>query len=122
MYLCWGIARTRPSIEQVGQPRGWCLHRRDPDQGRPQLRKKNKWTIPATIELNYDIPEGSDAVKEVRNCLEELPPCAGSSATTMAARVRWCDACDEQSGYSDVKNGAGTQGEHLTDQQMSGRS
>ena len=70
MYLCWGIARTRPSIEQVGQPRGWCLHRRDPDQGRPQLRKKNKWTIPATIELNYDIPERSDAVKEVRNCLE----------------------------------------------------
>ena len=60
--------------------------------------------------------EGSPQLSRV------LPPCAGSSATTMAARVRWCDACDEQSGYSDVKNGAGTQGEHLTDQQMSGRS
>jgi sugar phosphate isomerase/epimerase len=35
-----------------------------------QLVKKNKWKIPATIELEYNIPEGSDAVKEVRNCVE----------------------------------------------------
>ena len=31
---------------------------------------KNKWKIPASIELEYDIPEGSDAVKEVRKCVE----------------------------------------------------
>ena len=32
--------------------------------------KKNKWKIPASIELEYDIPEGSDAVKEARKCVE----------------------------------------------------
>jgi len=34
------------------------------------LLKEKKYNIPATIELEYDIPEGSDAVKETRNCLE----------------------------------------------------
>ena len=34
-----------------------------------QLVQKNKWPIPATIELEYEIPEGSDAVKEVSKCL-----------------------------------------------------
>ncbi len=34
-----------------------------------QLVKKNQWPIPATIELEYEIPEGSDAVKEVAKCL-----------------------------------------------------
>ena len=32
--------------------------------------EKNKWTMPGSIELEYEIPEGSDAVKEVANCLE----------------------------------------------------
>lgn len=32
--------------------------------------EKNKWTIPGSIELEYEIPEGSDAVKEVGKCLE----------------------------------------------------
>jgi sugar phosphate isomerase/epimerase len=35
-----------------------------------QMVKKNKWDIPASIELEYNIPEGSDAVKEVRKCVE----------------------------------------------------
>ena len=35
-----------------------------------QMVKKNKWTMPATIELEYQVPEGSDAVKEVAKCLE----------------------------------------------------
>ena len=35
-----------------------------------QTVQKNKWTMPATIELEYAIPEGSDAVKEVAKCLE----------------------------------------------------
>jgi sugar phosphate isomerase/epimerase len=32
--------------------------------------KKNKWKIPGSIELEYDVPEGSDAVQEVRKCVE----------------------------------------------------
>jgi len=32
--------------------------------------KKNKWKIPASIELEYNVPEGSDAVQEVRNCVD----------------------------------------------------
>ena len=35
-----------------------------------QLVKKNKWKIPASIELEYNVPEGSDAVKEVKKCVE----------------------------------------------------
>ena len=35
-----------------------------------QMVKKNKWTMPATIELEYDVPAGSDAVKEVSKCLQ----------------------------------------------------
>ena len=34
-----------------------------------QTVQKNKWTMPGTIELEYNIPEGSDAVKEVTKCL-----------------------------------------------------
>lgn len=35
-----------------------------------QTMKKNKYKFPGTIELEYDIPEGSDAVKEVQKCFE----------------------------------------------------
>ncbi|WP_423148420.1 sugar phosphate isomerase/epimerase family protein [Rubrolithibacter danxiaensis] len=35
-----------------------------------QLMQKNKYTFPATIELEYKIPEGSDAVKETIKCVE----------------------------------------------------
>jgi sugar phosphate isomerase/epimerase len=35
-----------------------------------QLVKKNKWKIPGSIELEYAIPDGSDAVQEVRKCVE----------------------------------------------------
>ena len=35
-----------------------------------QLVKKNKWDIPASIELEYNVPEGSDAVKETKKCVE----------------------------------------------------
>jgi sugar phosphate isomerase/epimerase len=35
-----------------------------------QLMKKEKYTFPASIELEYPVPEGSDAVKEVAKCLE----------------------------------------------------
>ena len=34
------------------------------------LLKKNKWPINVDIELEYPVPEGSDAVKEVKKCVE----------------------------------------------------
>ncbi len=35
-----------------------------------KLMQKNKYKFPATIELEYAVPEGSDAVKEVQKCVE----------------------------------------------------
>jgi sugar phosphate isomerase/epimerase len=35
-----------------------------------QVMKKEKYAFPASIELEYDVPAGSDAVKEVAKCLE----------------------------------------------------
>ena len=35
-----------------------------------QLMRKNKYKFPASIELEYEIPEGSDAIKEVSKCVE----------------------------------------------------
>ncbi len=35
-----------------------------------QYMKKNKLTFPADVELEYRIPQGSDAVKEVTKCVE----------------------------------------------------
>jgi sugar phosphate isomerase/epimerase len=51
-----------------------------------QLVKKNKWRIPASIELEYNIPEGSDAVKEVRKCVDYCRRALGSASATTAAR------------------------------------
>ena len=34
-----------------------------------QLVKKNKWKMPASIEMEYTVPEGSDPVAEVRKCV-----------------------------------------------------
>ncbi len=35
-----------------------------------QLMRNNKYNYPATIELEYKVPEGSNAVNEVKKCLE----------------------------------------------------
>jgi sugar phosphate isomerase/epimerase len=35
-----------------------------------QLMRKEKWTFPAEIELEYQIPEGSNAVAEVAKCVQ----------------------------------------------------
>jgi sugar phosphate isomerase/epimerase len=35
-----------------------------------QLMKKNKYKFPATVELEYPVPDSSDAVKEVAKCVE----------------------------------------------------
>src|SRR5688572_14515933 len=40
-----------------------------------QMVKKNKWAMPATIEVEYDVPQDSDAVKEVRKCLAYCRAC-----------------------------------------------
>ena len=42
-----------------------------------QYMKRNKLTFPADIELEYKVPEGSDAVKEVTKCV------------AWSARKRW---------------------------------
>ena len=34
-----------------------------------QMVSRNKWKMPATIELEYEIPDGSDPVQEVKKCL-----------------------------------------------------
>ncbi len=41
-----------------------------PVAGVLQYMKKNKLTFPADIELEYGVPEGSDAVKEVTKCVQ----------------------------------------------------
>jgi sugar phosphate isomerase/epimerase len=35
-----------------------------------QLMRKEKWTFPADIELEYTIPQGSDSVAEVAKCVQ----------------------------------------------------
>ncbi|HCN83908.1 MAG TPA: xylose isomerase [Sphingobacteriaceae bacterium] len=35
-----------------------------------QLMAKNKWKFPASIEMEYDVPATSDAVKETAKCVE----------------------------------------------------
>jgi len=35
-----------------------------------QLMRKEKWTFPADIELEYKVPQGSDSVAEVAKCLQ----------------------------------------------------
>jgi len=34
-----------------------------------QVMRRERYTFPASIELEYDVPQGSDAVKEVTKCL-----------------------------------------------------
>ena len=46
-----------------------------------QAMRKNKWRFPASIELEYEIPAGSDAVKEVARCLAYCRSALGESHT-----------------------------------------
>jgi sugar phosphate isomerase/epimerase len=46
-----------------------------------QMVSRNKWTIPGSIELEYDIPEGSDAVKETRKCVDYCRAALSGPAT-----------------------------------------
>jgi hypothetical protein len=36
------------------------------------LLKKEKWPINVDVEMEYQIPEGSDAAKEVTKCIEYM--------------------------------------------------
>ncbi|HXG57338.1 MAG TPA: sugar phosphate isomerase/epimerase [Vicinamibacterales bacterium] len=47
-----------------------------------QLVRKNKWKIPASVEFEYAIPEGSDAVQEVRKCVEYCKTALNAPMTT----------------------------------------
>ena len=51
-----------------------------------QMVSKNKWKVPGSIELEYDIPEGSDAVKETRKCVEYCRAALTGGAPTSARR------------------------------------
>ncbi len=51
-----------------------------------QLVKKNKWKIPGSVELEYNIPEGSDAVAEVRKCVDYCRSALTGATTRTAAR------------------------------------
>ncbi|MBD0256733.1 MAG: sugar phosphate isomerase/epimerase, partial [Cytophagales bacterium] len=35
-----------------------------------RLMRRNKYDFPGTVELEYQVPEGSDALKEVAKCVE----------------------------------------------------
>jgi hypothetical protein len=37
-----------------------------------QLLKKEKWPISVDVELEYPIPEGSDAAKETKKCIDYM--------------------------------------------------
>jgi sugar phosphate isomerase/epimerase len=47
-----------------------------------QLVRKNKWKIPASVEFEYAIPEGSDPVQEVRKCVEYCKAALNAPMTT----------------------------------------
>ena len=51
-----------------------------------QMVSKNKWKIPASIELEYTIPEGSDAVKETKKCVDYCRAALTGSTPTSASR------------------------------------
>lgn len=47
-----------------------------------QMVSKNKWKVPASIELEYQIPESSDAVKETKKCVDFCRAALNGSSST----------------------------------------
>jgi sugar phosphate isomerase/epimerase len=47
-----------------------------------QLVRDKKWKIPASVELEYTLPEGSDAVQETRKCVEYCRAALNAPRTT----------------------------------------
>ena len=50
-----------------------------------QLMKKNKYRFPASIEYEYQTPEGSDVLTEMKKCVEYLQAGAGVAAGWMCS-------------------------------------
>lgn len=59
--------RTRPENCALNLPWG---EGETPIREILQLVRDNGWNIPVTVELEYPIPDGSDAVTEVRRCVD----------------------------------------------------
>ena len=59
--------RTTPANGQKNLPWG---AGNTPLKALLQTVKNNKWTMPATIEVEYEVPQDSDAVREVKKCLD----------------------------------------------------
>jgi sugar phosphate isomerase/epimerase len=51
-----------------------------------QMVSKNKWKFPGSIELEYQIPEGSDAVKETKKCVDYCRAALSGSSSNTASR------------------------------------
>jgi sugar phosphate isomerase/epimerase len=51
-----------------------------------QMVSKNKWKLPGSVELEYQIPEGSDAVKETKKCVDYCRAALTGSSPTSASR------------------------------------
>jgi len=47
-----------------------------------QLVRDKKWKIPASVELEYALPEGSDPVQETRKCVEYCRAALNAPKTT----------------------------------------
>ncbi|EOZ99868.1 hypothetical protein A33Q_0287 [Indibacter alkaliphilus LW1] len=86
-YIAAGHTDAMDLIAKQNE-RIWSMHIKDrqtPENGKGNLpwgqgdtplkealtaMRDKKYKFPATIELEYDVPQGSDAVKEVQKCLE----------------------------------------------------
>lgn len=53
-----------------------------------QLMKKAQYKFPATIELEYPVPDGSTRVAEIGKCFEFCKRALGAASTTTASRQR----------------------------------
>jgi sugar phosphate isomerase/epimerase len=51
-----------------------------------QMVSKNKWKLPGSVELEYQIPEESDAVKETKKCVDYCRAALTGSSPTSASR------------------------------------
>lgn len=66
--ICSFHMKDRTSTEHCALNLPWG-HGETPIAEMLQMMAENSWTFPASIELEYSIPEDSDAVREVARCL-----------------------------------------------------
>ena len=75
--------RTSPEHCSLNLAWGTGRHAR---QGDSPAGEQEQVEDPGSIELEYDIPEGSDAVKEVRRCVEFCRTALGAGSSSAPAR------------------------------------